>query len=189
MNLAPLQAALEALDAELADAQAERAAAEAQLHACEQRVQTLEAERAGIASYVRRHEGNQGSHIPWSATEPESDWSSLPRSEAVARVLAEASVPNSPAEIADALRAVGRNDDYRDVAAALSHLKSRGRAKNVSRGSWVLVTEAPDDVEGPDPDYEASVPDDADHEPSDRHDDGYWDAIASEIDQEEEPPL
>src|SRR6266511_2528289 len=158
MNLAPLQAALEALDAELADAQAERAAAEAQLHACEQRVQTLEAERAGIASYVRRHEGNQGSHIPWSATEPESDWSSLPRSEAVARVLAEASVPNSPAEI-------------------------------VSRGSWVLVTEAPDDVEGPDPDYEASVPDDADHEPSDRHDDGYWDAIASEIDQEEEPPL
>src|SRR6266511_4232697 len=134
----------------------------------------LEDERAGIASYVRRHEGNQGSHIPWSATEPESDWSSLPRSEAVARVLAEASVPNSPAEIADALRAVGRNDDYRDVAAALSHLKSRGRAKNVSRGSWVLVTEAPDD---------------ADHEPSDRHDDGYWDAIASEIDQEEEPPL
>src|SRR6266496_2204825 len=180
MDLAPLHAALEGLDAEIAQAEAERAEAEARLHEWEHHMQTLQAERTGIASYLRRHE---------SGSELANEWISLPRSEAVARVLAQAGAAKSPTEIAEALEAMGRDDDYRPVGAALSHLKSRGRAKNVSRGSWVLVTEAPDDVEGPDPDYEASVPDDADHEPSDRHDDGYWDAIASEIDQEEEPPL
>src|SRR6266568_84770 len=123
MDLAPLHAALEGLDAEIAQAEAERAEAEARLHE--------------------------------SGSELANEWISLPRSEAVARVLAQAGAAKSPTEIAEALEAMGRDDDYRDVAAALSHLKSRGRAKNVSRGSWVLVTEAPDDVEGPDPDYEA----------------------------------
>jgi hypothetical protein len=186
MDLGPLHAALDGLNAEIAQAEAERVEVEARLRRWEQRVQMLQAERAGIASYIRRHEGNQASRATDSGPELASDWISLPRSDAVARVLAETGAPKSPAEISEALQANGRDDDYRDVAAALSHLKSRGRAKNVARGLWVLVTETPDDIEGPDLDYEAPMPDDADYEPSDRFDDGYWDAVADSGDQSEE---
>jgi head-tail adaptor len=186
MDLAPLHAALDGLDAEIAQADAERAEAEARLRACEHRVQMLQAERTGIASYIRRHEGNQPSLVADSGSEPTNDWIALPRSEAVARVLAETGAPKSPAEIAEALHAIGRDDDYRDVAAALSHLKSRGRAKNVSRGLWALVTETTEDIEGPDPNYEAPRPDDADYERSNRDDDGYWEAIDRLVDQEGE---
>jgi len=177
MDLAPLHAALEGLDAEIAQAEAERAEAEARLHEWEHHMQTLQAERTGIASYLRRHE---------SGSELANEWISLPRSEAVARVLAQAGAAKSPTEIAEALEAMGRDDDYRDVAAALSHLKSRGRAKNVSRGLWMLVTETPDDIEGPDFDYEAPIPNDADYEPSADFDDIYWNAIYHSADQAEE---
>jgi hypothetical protein len=95
----------------------------------------------------------------------------------------------TPAEIKDVLHKAGRDDEYRDVAAALSHLKSRGRANNVARGVWELLTESPEiaaEEEEYEPSHEAPKPDDADHEPSDDQEDGYWHAFLNDPPQDDD---
>jgi hypothetical protein len=187
MDLAPLEAALEALTTEVEQAEAARAQAKAVLQASEMRLLQLRREREGIESYIKRHQ-QRDAFPPMSADDYLSP--TLPRSEAVAQVLGEGDGPMTPAEIKDVLHKAGRDDEYRDVAAALSHLKSRGRANNVARGVWELVTE-PQEIaqeEGEEePDYEHSEPDDADHEPTRK--DGYWDAVGDDEppDDEDEP--
>lgn len=177
MDLAPLRAVLESLDSEVAQAEAERVEAEEVLRRCEQRVQTLQTERSGIESFIRRHEGFGtfvGSHSADPGNASDESRAPIPRTEAVAEVLAEAEGAMAPADIQRRLHDAGRDDTYRDVAAALSHLKSRGRATNVARGLWALTEAA-----GPDLDYEPPEPDDADYEPPSDSRHAYW---------EEEPP-
>jgi hypothetical protein len=70
------------------------------------------------------------------------EWRDMSRTTAIARVLEEALVPQSPSQITRSLREKGRNDEYHAVSAALAHLKRAGRADNqVSRGKWVLVSD------------------------------------------------
>jgi hypothetical protein len=125
--LTSFREALRSLEGEIEEAQAERAQAADALAACDRRLEELRAEQHGIESYVRRHDPAAIQADGWKIT----------RIEAVARVLKESDTPLSPGEIVDALVQVGRTDEMKDVAAALSHLKKRGRATNVTRGLWV----------------------------------------------------
>jgi chromosome segregation ATPase len=141
--LASFRQALETLAAELAEAEVERSRAEQQLQACERRIESLRAEHRGIESYLRRHDLQNRAD---REIEPEvptiADGWDINRVEAVARVLTTTGETLSPGDIVDKLAAVGRNDTMKDVAAALSHLKKRHRAVNVSRGLWAATTEA-----------------------------------------------
>jgi hypothetical protein len=154
---AAFRQALESLQAEIEQTQAVRAHAQQQVEKCDQLLQELQAEYHGIESYVQRHEPpplEEFRQEPTSsvAAGPVADGWDINRVEAVARVLSEASRPLSPGEIVEALSQVGRSDTMKDVAAALSHLKKRGRADNVSRGRWVYgkrpneVVEVQDEV-------------------------------------------
>jgi hypothetical protein len=140
--LAPFRQALDDLRAEIEQTKAERARAQEQVDRCDQHLQEMQAEYQGIASYVQRHEHQPQEQVQEESTSrvaagPVADGWEINRVEAVARVLGEASEPLSPGEIVEALSEVGRSDTMKDVAAALSHLKKRGRADNVSRGRWV----------------------------------------------------
>jgi hypothetical protein len=65
------------------------------------------------------------------------EWQELARTDAIMRVLHEIDEPLSPAEIAQALVARGRDDPAHHVSAALAHLKNSGRVRQVARGQWV----------------------------------------------------
>jgi hypothetical protein len=140
--LAHFRQALEDLRAEIEQTKAERARAQELVDRCDQHLQEMQAEYHGIESYVQRHEHQPQERVQEGPTSslapgPVADGWDINRVEAVARVLGEATEPLSPGEIVEALSRVGRVDTMKDVAAALSHLKRRGRADNVSRGRWV----------------------------------------------------
>lgn len=68
------------------------------------------------------------------------DWRTLPRTEAVARMLTEAGEPLSPSELSRMLQEVGRNDDTPlAVGKALNHLQRKKQATTIGRGKWVLT--------------------------------------------------
>jgi hypothetical protein len=67
------------------------------------------------------------------------DWRTLPRTEAVARMLAEFGEPLSPSDLSRMLEAVGRDDPPLAVGKALNHLYQKQRAKTVGRAKWVLT--------------------------------------------------
>jgi hypothetical protein len=141
-TLAPFRQALDNLRAEIEQTKAERARAQEQVERCDQHLQEMQAEYHGIASYVQRREHQPQEKVQEEPTSsvaagPVADGWDINRVEAVARVLGEASEPLSPGEIVEVLSQIGRSDTMKDVAAALSHLKKRGRADNVSRGRWV----------------------------------------------------
>jgi hypothetical protein len=68
------------------------------------------------------------------------DWRTLPRTEAVARMLAEVGEPVSPSNLSRMLQEVGRRDDTPlAVGKALNHLYRKQRANTVERAKWVLT--------------------------------------------------
>jgi len=139
-NLAFFRQALAGLQAEIEQTVAARKEAERQVRACDDQLERLRAEYEGIQSYVQRHEPQQETMAKpavESVVHAIANGWDINRVEAVVRVLAESNEPLSPGTIVEALSRVGRRDTMKDVAAALSHLKKRGRATNVSRGMWV----------------------------------------------------
>ena len=144
-DLNAFRQALEGLRAEMEQVKADREQAMDLVDTCERRLEQIQVEYDGIESWLRRHaqpeqqEAKEAEDQP-AAEAPEeapADGWAINRVEAVARVLREATEPLSPGIIVELLSRVGRSDDMKDVAAALSHLKKRGRATNVSRGMWV----------------------------------------------------
>ena len=68
------------------------------------------------------------------------EWRTLPRTEAVARMLAKAREPASPSNLSRMLQEVGRRDDTPlAVGKALNHLYRQQRANTVERAKWVLT--------------------------------------------------
>jgi hypothetical protein len=67
------------------------------------------------------------------------DWRTLPRTEAVARMLIEAGEPLSPSELSQMLQEVGRDDSPLAVGKALDHLRGKRQATTIGRGQWVLT--------------------------------------------------
>ena len=67
------------------------------------------------------------------------DWQDLPRTEAVARMLAEAGEPLSPSELSRRLQRVGRDDPPLAVGKALDHLHRKNQADTIERAKWVLT--------------------------------------------------
>jgi hypothetical protein len=67
------------------------------------------------------------------------DWQTLPRTEAVARMLAEFGEPLSPSDLSRMLEAVGRDDSPLAVGKALNHLQRKNRADTIGRAKWVLT--------------------------------------------------
>jgi hypothetical protein len=67
------------------------------------------------------------------------DWQDLPRTEAVARMLAEVGEPLSPSELSRRLQGVGRNDPALAVGKALDHLHRKNQADTIGRARWVLT--------------------------------------------------
>jgi hypothetical protein len=68
------------------------------------------------------------------------DWRTLPRTEAVARMLAEVGEPVSPSNLSRMLQEVGRRDDTPlAVGKALNHLYRQQRANTIERAKWVLT--------------------------------------------------
>ncbi len=164
MNPLPaFREALQGLQAEIEQVETKRSRAQQQVEACTQELERLRAEYQGIESYVNRHKPQDqpdpgSTSAAESVVEPRSEhangansangWQLLNRVEAVARILREADGPLSPGDIVEALEQVGRDDTMRDVAAALSHLKKKGRrAENVSRGRWVFAEDRNEPVE------------------------------------------
>ena len=126
---------------------------EAQLQA---RLEEVRLERRGLELALRRQQGGDASpplaglpppdeevSLPLpDAPQPAGDWARLNQTEAVAKVLAEATTPLSAREVADRLAAVGMPQDNTDaVRGGLAYLKRKGRATFHSRGQWVLVDE------------------------------------------------
>jgi hypothetical protein len=68
-------------------------------------------------------------------------WTSLARTEAVEKMLAEVGEPISPMNLSRKLQEVGRSDDSLAVGKALNHLYRKKRATTVGRAKWVLTHE------------------------------------------------
>jgi len=64
-------------------------------------------------------------------------WLDLPRTLAVARMLAEAGEPLSPSELSRRLQGVGRDDPPLAVGKALDHLHRKNQADTIGRAMWV----------------------------------------------------
>ena len=65
-----------------------------------------------------------------------ASWASIPRTEAVRKVLRGVEEPLSPSDIALLLQGHGRADTQQDVSTSLNHLKRTGWAESVSYGKW-----------------------------------------------------
>jgi hypothetical protein len=65
------------------------------------------------------------------------DWRTLPRTEAVVRMLAEAGKPLSPSELSQRLQGVGRDDSPVAVGKALNRLQHQRRATTTGWAKWV----------------------------------------------------
>jgi hypothetical protein len=115
--------------AELADLHVERRGLELAL-----------ARLAGTAEY-----GGSIAQLQQITSEPESipleeEWRMLGKTDAVKRVLAEATKPLSPSEIVVTLKSVGLpQGDSESVRGALAYLKRKGKANFISRSQWILI--------------------------------------------------
>jgi hypothetical protein len=76
---------------------------------------------------------------------------SMDRSSAAEQILRTAARPMAPVEVSKRLNALGRDDAYEAVNAALAYLKRSGRAHTPRRGQWVI---------GPKPEIESSESED-----------------------------
>jgi hypothetical protein len=76
-----------------------------------------------------------------SKGQADGGWTSLARTEAVEKMLAEVGEPISPMNLSRKLQEVGRSDDSLAVGKALNHLYRKKRATTVGRAKWVLTNE------------------------------------------------
>jgi hypothetical protein len=102
-----------------------------------------------LSRLVARYEGGAVTssaqvtvQIPMTDSQSDAVWQSLPRMNAVERVLHEASGPVSPARVGDVLLEHGRDDTSKNIHAALGHLKLKGRATQSGRGLWIPLNRA-----------------------------------------------
>ncbi len=80
-----------------------------------------------------------GTDVEPNTPSTEADWASIPRTDAVVRMLSERGAM-SPNEIAKALNAVGRQDaTWQNISRVLDHLRNKGRVKSLGRGQWVTA--------------------------------------------------
>jgi chromosome segregation ATPase len=155
-----LREAAKAADKELSDAQEERKAIDA-------RIEQLEALRAQLGSAIDEAEGtasggrrgSSSSRAPAkkaarrkstrkkatakkraakkSSGRRRSSGNGAGRSDAVVRVLRSANEPMRPAQVAEKMRAEGREDTSSQVSATLSHLARTGKVDKVGEGIYV----------------------------------------------------
>lgn len=125
-------------------AQAELARVDTQLRELSDRRERLAAEVRGLELAVERHSHEEEERSDRADNVPaHARWATLPRTDAVERVLVRAGRPVSPTDIARFLQRVGRDDDERSVSATLAHLSRTDRAHAVRRGYWVSGPEPP----------------------------------------------
>ena len=136
-----------ALSEALADTKAALLNAERDREEILARIERLEEEQLGLRLALARHRG-----LPLSDTPPTSRSDkgrldtesateiSLPRTEAILRVLGQTQDPLSPGDIVRRLGAMGRTGDTaHNVSAALSYLAStKKQVQSLGRGKWVL---------------------------------------------------
>jgi hypothetical protein len=127
----------------LAEARAARARLEGQRQAIRDQLMKIELdlkaaqqEEAVLRDLAKRY----NLEVPEDAqplSEEVRQWRALTRSDAVERVLAEASKPLSPTDITEALADKGREDSAAAVSATLAYLKTSKRAAQQGRGQWM----------------------------------------------------
>lgn len=72
----------------------------------------------------------------------DTEWRTLPRTDAVAQMMAQQNRPLRPMELSKLLISSGRSDDStRNVSAALAYLKKQGRVESASPGYWILTSQ------------------------------------------------
>lgn len=130
---ADLKRATKECDELVSEAQAAVGAAQS----AQERVTKLTEQRETLRNLAGQY-GVGGEHDGVSEEDiGNSDWTGLPRLDAVERVLREAGQPIHLRKIEQVLAAHGREDQPAVVSAALAHLKSKRKsAISVSRGVW-----------------------------------------------------
>ncbi len=153
-----LRDAAKAAEQELSDAQDERAAIDeriAQLQALRDQLEAAIVQAEGTVSGGKRSSGRSRPATRKSSTRKSStrkassrkkatkkstrrrvSGSGAGRSDAVVRVLDASSEPMRPAQVAEQLRAGGREDTSSQVSATLSHLSRAGKVTKVSEGIY-----------------------------------------------------
>lgn len=129
-------------------ADAERRLADARKHA--ELIPELERQVEGLKSYLQFHSQRSlklpdppDNNGPEDA-EADTDWSSLTRPEAIVRALSGSKGSLSPAQLAEKLRAEGRDtDNSHNVGIALSRMKKRGVVRSKGYGRWTLARQLP----------------------------------------------
>jgi hypothetical protein len=122
---------------------------ESELAELHERAQRLKAEIHGLRLALAAHEQPQketlftrllnGAANVGVAFLTLEEWRRLPRTEAVTRVFAETGFePLHRKVVTDMLHAKGRDDDIKDVSAALAYLKREGRAESLGNGQWLV---------------------------------------------------
>ena len=127
------------IEAKLADLHAERRGLELSLARL-----TAEAAREDETVQQSRQLDSESASLP-SRQLPRfvsraEGWRLLSKTDAVKRVLENATTPMAPADVVDVLNSVGLpQDDSESVRGTLAHLKKKGEATFVGRSQWVLV--------------------------------------------------
>lgn len=67
-----------------------------------------------------------------------AEWEELSRTAAIERVFSEVRAPLHRSQLTDLLHQKGRDDDLRDVSAALAYLKRVRRAESLGQGRWFV---------------------------------------------------
>jgi hypothetical protein len=125
------------LESALADAEAALADAERQLGELRERIEALTVEKRGLELSLARHRG-EPAHAK-EAPKAENQWTGMPRTDAIIKVLEDADDTLSPADIVRKLSAKGREGDTsHNVSAALSYLQGQKKVRSLGRGRWVL---------------------------------------------------
>lgn len=104
-------------------------------------VESLNAERSGLALALKRHSSDlppTDETIEDLGFELKSVWQELNRVAVVEKALQELNEPASPAQVAALLATHGRDETAEAVSAALAHLKRSERADRVGRAQWVI---------------------------------------------------
>lgn len=94
----------------------------------------LDTECEGLTMAIARH----GTFAPGEIRSVDPCNVAMPRTDAIVMVLSKARRAMRPTEVVEDLHAMGRDDEYNDVCAALSYLKRKERAYTAKRGMWVL---------------------------------------------------
>ena len=123
------------LDTALKDAEAMLARLEAERTKLDERVQSIRIEIRGLRSARDRYLTQD----PKTSEPGDEDWTSMPRTTAVYKMLEIVDRPASPTDITNLLIEVGRTDEVNPVGAALAYLHQHKKVKSLGRGQWVPV--------------------------------------------------